>query len=145
MGIRRMVCRPGFNIDDMGVPVADVLRRVAVAFRWVSIDWPAGDRYVEARLEESVKWYSGEMLELEKQLHGRTAFVAVADDPGVVQLQFLIVRFANILELHYEPRTAIVEGRTLANKLAELLGYEFHSAEELEDDVDDSDDADDET
>ncbi|QEL15637.1 hypothetical protein [Limnoglobus roseus] len=106
----------------------------------MSIDWPTGDRYVEARLEKSREFYSGELLELEYQLRGRTAFVAVADDPGVVQLQFLIVRFANMLELHYEPPAALPEGRTLANKLAELLGYEFHSVEEIEDDADDVED-----
>lgn len=137
-----MVCQPGLDVDDPGVPVPDVLRRVAVAFRWVAIDWPGGDRYVEARLKESVKWYSGELLDLEYQLRGRTVLVTVADDPRVVQLQFLIVRAANILELHYDPPAALAEGRVLANKLAALLGYEFHPAEELDDDEDADDPAD---
>src|SRR5262245_22810681 len=56
--------RPGAQLDQ-----SEVLRRVAVGFRRVVIDWPAGERWAEARAAKAEEFgYRGFLLEAERAL-----------------------------------------------------------------------------
>jgi hypothetical protein len=118
-----------------GLEQAEVLRRVAASFRRVVIDWPEGDRWVDARVAKAVEiGYNGFLLEAERSLRGHSVLVSVADEPGpnATWLQFYMTSDAGMLELHYEPASAIHAGRALAGKLAALLHYQFEPAQEGE-------------
>jgi hypothetical protein len=134
--------------DDTGVAVeqAEVLRRVAVGFRRVCIDWTEGDRWAEARIAKATEFgYTGILLEAEHSLRGRSVLVSVADDPGpdAVWVRFYITPEDDGMELNYLPAAAVPAGRVLAVKLAELLGYKFFPWEESEDtELDDAPDPD---
>jgi hypothetical protein len=121
------------GLAPVGLEQAEVLRRVAVGFRRVVIDWVEGDRWVDARVAKAVeiRW-SGLLLEAERALRGHSVFVSVADEAGenATWLQFYMTSDAGMLELHYEPASARRAGRVLAGKLATLLGYQFETAEE---------------
>ena len=57
--------------DRAGAEVAqaEVLRRVAVGFRRVIIDWPEGERWAEARAAKAAEdGYRGLLLEAERAL-----------------------------------------------------------------------------
>ena len=69
--------------DRAGAEVAqaEVLRRVAVGFRRVVIDWPEGERWAEARAAKAAELgYRGFLLEAEQALRGESVLVSVADD-----------------------------------------------------------------
>src|SRR5262245_63086687 len=113
----------------------EVLRRVAVAFRRVVIDWAEGDRWVEARISKAVEsGYSGFLLEAEHALRGRSVLVSVADaaGPDAAWVRFFMTPDTEAFELHYEPPGTLEACRALARKLAETLGYEFGAYEDDE-------------
>ena len=115
--------RPGAEVAR-----AEVLRRVAVGFRRVVIDWPEGRRWAEARAAKAAEdGYRGFLLEAEQALRDESVLVSVADDagPGAAWVRFYMTADAGVLELHYEPPGAVPACRALAGKLAEVLGYEF--------------------
>lgn len=112
--------------------VADVLRRVAVGFRRVVIDWDEGDRWVDARVAAATEiGYRGFLLEAEQALRGQSVLVSAADRPGACAtwVRFYLTRDTGLLELRYDPADAWPAGRELGVKLATLLGYEFVPAE----------------
>src|SRR5262245_38621961 len=115
--------------DRTGAEVAqaEVLRRVAVGFRRVVIDWPEGERWAEARAAKAAEdGYRGFLLEAEHALRAESVLVSVADSagPDAVWVRFYLTADAGCLELNYRP-AAVAAGRVLAAKLAGLLGYEF--------------------
>lgn len=106
----------------------EVLRRVAVGFRRVAIDWAEGDRRAEARIRKAVEsGYRGLLLESEEALRGQTVLVSVADaaGPDAPWVRFYMTPDTGGFELHYEPKGAETACRALARKLAEVLGYEL--------------------
>jgi hypothetical protein len=110
------------------VEQAEVLRRVAVGFRRVIIDWPEGDRWAEARVAHGTAvGFGGGLLDLERALRGRSVLVSAADaaGPEAAWVRFYMTPDTGLLELGYQPPSAVAEGRALAAKLAGLLGYEF--------------------
>ncbi|MFO0826299.1 MAG: hypothetical protein U0792_24805 [Gemmataceae bacterium] len=116
--------------DGTGAEVTqtELLRRVSVGFRRVAIDWPEGERWAEARAIKAAEvGYRGFLLEAEQSLRRNSVLVSVADasGPDAVWMRFYLTVDAGCLELNYHPATAVAAGRTLAAKLAELLGYEF--------------------
>jgi hypothetical protein len=116
--------------DRSGAEVtqAEILRRVAVGFRRVAIDWPEGERWAEARAAKAAEdGYRGFLLEAEQALRSESVLVSVADavGPDAVWVRFYLTADAGLLELNYHPAGAVAAGRELATKLAELLGYEF--------------------
>jgi hypothetical protein len=124
--------------DRAGAEVAqaEVLRRVAIGFRRVVIDWPEGARWAEARAAKAAEvGYRGFLLEAEQALRDESVLVSVADDAGpeAVWVRFYLTADAGLLQLHYEPAAAVPACRALAGKLADLLGYEFASWEGGED------------
>ena len=115
--------RPGAEVVQ-----AEVLRRVAVGFRRVVIDWPEGRRWAEARAAKAEEFgYRGFLLEAERALRDESVLVSVADaaGPDAAWVRFYLTGDAGLLELHYEPAGAVPACRALAGKLAGLLGYEF--------------------
>ena len=123
--------------DRPGAEVAqpEVLRRVAVGFRRVVIDWPEGRRWAEARAAKAAEvGYRGVLLEAERALRDESVLVSVADaaGPGAAWVRFYMTADAGLLELHYEPPGALEACRALALKLAEALGYEFGTDEDDE-------------
>jgi hypothetical protein len=115
--------RPGAELDQ-----PEVLRRVAVGFRRVVIDWPEGERWAEARAAKAEEFgYRGFLLEAERALRDESVLVSVADaaGPDAAWVRFYLTADAGILELYYEPAAAVPACRALAVKLAGLLGYEF--------------------
>ena len=115
--------RPGAEVAQ-----AEVLRRVAVGFRRVVIDWPEGQRWAEARAAKAAEFgYRGFLLEAEQALRDESVLVSVADaaGPDAAWVRFYLTADAGLLELHYEPAGAVPACRALAGKLAGLLGYEF--------------------
>jgi hypothetical protein len=126
------------DLETPPLEQAEVLRRIATGFRRVVIDWPEGDRYVDARLARAIDvGYSGALLEAERNLRGRTVLVSVAEEsgPDATWLKFLMPSddgYVEMMALHYEPLNATFAGRALADKLAALLGYQFETADEGE-------------
>jgi hypothetical protein len=121
--------------DGPRLPQGEVLRRVAVAFRRVVIDWAEGDRWVEARIGKATEvGYPGGLLAAEYALRGRAVLVSVADaaGPEAAWVRFYMTPDTESLDLHYEPPGARAACRVLALKLAEALGYEFSTDEEDE-------------
>lgn len=113
---------------DGEVEQTEILRRVAVGFRRVTIDWTEGDRWVEARIVKAVAiGYRGFLLEAEHSLRGRSVLVAVSDDagPGGVWVRFSMTPDTGALEVSHQPASAVEAGRAVARKLADILGYEF--------------------
>src|SRR5262245_66270849 len=124
--------------DRPGAEVAqpEVLRRVAVGFRRVVIDWPEGERWAEARAAKAAEvGYRGFLLEAERALRGESVLISVADaaGPDAAWVRFYLTADAGLLELHYEPAGAVSGCRALAGKLAGLLGYEFAAWEDIGD------------
>jgi hypothetical protein len=124
--------------DRPGAEVAqpEVLRRVAVGFRRVVIDWPEGQRWAEARAAKAAEFgYRGFLLEAEHGLRDESVLVSVADaaGPDAACVRFYMTANAGLLELHYEPAGVVPACRALASKLAGLLGYEFVPGEDGED------------
>ena len=121
--------------DRKGADVAqdEVLRRVAIGFRRVVIDWPEGERWAEARAAKAAHdGYRGFLLDAEEALRMESVLVSVADaaGPDAAWLRFYMTADTGVIELNYHPAEAIVAGRALAVKLAELLGYEFAAWED---------------
>ncbi|MBN9522978.1 hypothetical protein J0H58_31445 [bacterium] len=113
----------------------EILRRTAIAFRRVVIDWAEGDRWAEARISGAVEiGYTGLLLEAEHSLRGRSVLVSLADEggPGAAWVRFYMTPDTGCLDLHYEPPGAEVACRQLALKLADVLGYEFATDEPAE-------------
>ncbi len=126
---------------ETGLPVHDVLGRIAIGFRRTSVDWLEGDRRVQARVAKHIEWGSQELiLQADRNMLGNAMLVSVTDEagPNAAWVRFYITRWdAGMMELHYEPPDD-PRCRSLARKLAELLGYEFHPFDEsshLEDDT----------
>ena len=120
--------RPGAEVAP-----TEVLRRVAVGFRRVAIDWPEGERWAEARAAKAAEvGYRGVLLEAERALRDESVLVSVADasGPDAAWVRFYMTADAGLLELHYEPAWALPACRALAGKLAGLLGYEFAPLED---------------
>jgi hypothetical protein len=116
------------------VEQVEILRRVAAGFRRVSIDWSEGDRWAEARIIKATETgYRGFLLDAERALRGQSVLVAVADAPGpeAAWVRFYMISDSELLELNYQPASAVADGRALAGKLAELLGYELVLREEV--------------
>jgi hypothetical protein len=116
--------------DQPGAEVtqAELLRRVAVGFKRVVIDWPEGRRWAEVRAAKAEEdGYRGLLLEAEQGLRDESVLVSIADaaGPDAVWVRFYLTKDAGILELNYHPATAVAAGQALAAKLAEILGYEF--------------------
>lgn len=115
--------RPGTILEQ-----DEVLRRVVVFFRYVSIDRAEGDRWAETRVSRATEvGYRGMLLEAEMALVGRVALVSFSDEAGV-WVRFFLTPDAGLIELHYEPADD-AHCRLAAQKLAEALGYEFVSWE----------------
>jgi hypothetical protein len=126
------VCVP--DSAETALPVQDVLGRIAVGFRRASVDWLEGDRWVQARIAKHTEFGSHELImQAERNMLGNALLVSVADEagPNAAWVRFCITRWdAGIMELHYEPPDD-PRCRSLARKLAEVLGYEFHPWEEI--------------
>ena len=130
-GVRRLRPRPGSAGRGLAQP--EVLRRVAVGFRRVVIDWPEGQRWAEARAAKAEEvGYRGFLLEAERALRDESVLVSVADaaGPDAAWVRFYMTADAGMLELYYAPAAAVPACRSLAVKLAGLLGYEFVTWEE---------------
>jgi hypothetical protein len=115
--------RPGAELAQ-----PQVIRRVAVGFRRVVIDWPEGRRWAEARAAKAEEFgYRALLLEAERALRDESVLVSVADaaGPDAAWVRFYMTADAGMLELYYEPAAAAPASRALAVKLAGLLGYEF--------------------
>jgi hypothetical protein len=120
--------RPGAELAQ-----PEVLRRVAVGFRRVVIDWPEGERWAEARAAKAEEsGYRGLLLDAERALRDESVLVSVADaaGPDAAWVRFYLTSDAGMLELYYDPAAAVPACRALAVKLAGLLGYEFATWEE---------------
>jgi hypothetical protein len=128
---------PGQDEDFVPPDQAEVLRRVATGFRRVEIDWFEGERYAEARLAKGIEVGVPEGLrQLDVALfRGRTALVSVADAAGTdaAWVRFYLTPHPQLLELYYDPASAVPAGRAVALRLAELLGFEFATWESEED------------
>ena len=134
-------CHDWASGDSVGMPnwphgpmleQCEVLRRVAAAFRRVTIDWTEGDRWAEARISRAVEiGYSGLLLDVEYALRGHSVLVSLADEPGAdaAWIRFYMTPDTESLELHYEPLGARPACRALGVKLAAALGYEFATDE----------------
>jgi hypothetical protein len=120
------VCAP----DRPGACLArgEILRRVAVGFRRVVIDWTEGDRWVEARIAKATEIRFPEvLLEAEYALLGQCVLVSVVDEagPAAAWVRFYMTPDTAVLELHYDPADAEPRCRQLGIKLAEIIGYEY--------------------
>ena len=107
----------------------EILRRVAVAFRRVIIDWSEGDRWAEERIRKGIEiGYRGVLLQNEQALRGQSVLVSFADSagPNAAWVRFYMIPNTEDLELHYEEQSGYEPScRQLAVKLAEMLGYNF--------------------
>jgi hypothetical protein len=120
--------------DGPALPQREILSRVAAAFRRVVIDWTEGDQWTDYRISKLVEIGSHSVVvENERALRGKWALVSVADaaGPDAAWVRFFTTPHDEGFELHYEPSGAEAACRALARKLAEVLGYEFATEEEL--------------
>lgn len=119
-----------YRTDEQYLPVDEVIRRIAPAFRRVSFDWCRGDARIRENYERMVALQTPEIiLQSQRALFGMSVWVSVADDdePDAC-VEFLLLPDGGVF-IDYRSEADRERLRPTVHKIAGVLGYQVAERE----------------
>jgi hypothetical protein len=113
-----------FDPSERHLPLDEAIRRIAPAFRRVSVDRERGDARVRERYERMVAGGTPELiLQSQRGLFGHAAWVSVSDDNDPSEwIEFLVIDAGDVW-IGYRSDADRSRFRPTVLRLASLLGY----------------------